>query len=393
MRRGAALVALVAGVAAGYTATIAFSSPPAVEPSQLPTPRFLPLMTSTTTLSSTTAPPSTLPEAGRVTYLVWSTGGLPASLVDRLTTDLEVVTIVAGNAAELDNGDGSVTPLDALAIDPTTYGLFEDSGPLADLRPGTVVLGETSARLRQATEGDVFSFSSGHDFTVAAVVPDDAVAAAEVVFHRDDPANPVITDRYALIATDIGRTELEAAIRTMYDGPAPLRIRIEGETPWLRHGDAVLPQALIKEALGEFTYTNRVGSAFDQDRAFREEWVTTADVPILGTVECHRVVVEMLVGALEQLLDEGLAHLVDPAGYAGCWSPRFTRTITGESSGLSRHSWGAAVDLNAPANPLGTAGNQDPRLVEIMQEWGFTWGGDWLVPDPMHFEYGILPAE
>jgi hypothetical protein len=26
-------------------------------------------------------------------------------------------------------------------------------------------------------------------------------------------------------------------------------------------------------------------------------------------------------------------------------------------------------------------------LIAIMLEWGFTWGGDWLVPDPMHFEY------
>jgi hypothetical protein len=36
-------------------------------------------------------------------------------------------------------------------------------------------------------------------------------------------------------------------------------------------------------------------------------------------------------------------------------------------------------------------GTQDPRLVEVMAEWGFIWGGDWAVPDPMHFEYGIPP--
>jgi hypothetical protein len=35
--------------------------------------------------------------------------------------------------------------------------------------------------------------------------------------------------------------------------------------------------------------------------------------------------------------------------------------------------------------PLGSG--QDPQLVETMARWGFTWGGFWLVPDPMHFEY------
>ncbi|MEX1004472.1 MAG: M15 family metallopeptidase [Acidimicrobiia bacterium] len=65
--------------------------------------------------------------------------------------------------------------------------------------------------------------------------------------------------------------------------------------------------------------------------------------------------------------------------------------MTGTSAGLSRHSWGAAVDINAPTNPYGSDGTQDPRLVAIMQSWGFTWGGDWLVPDPMYFEFGGEP--
>lgn len=95
---------------------------------------------------------------------------------------------------------------------------------------------------------------------------------------------------------------------------------------------------------------------------------------------------------MSQLQAEGLAHLVDPVGFAGCWNPRFIRSASGAPSGVSRHSWGAAVDLNARSNPLGTLGTQDPRLVEIMIDWGFTWGGDWLFPDPMHFEYGIDPG-
>ena len=47
--------------------------------------------------------------------------------------------------------------------------------------------------------------------------------------------------------------------------------------------------------------------------------------------------------------------------------------------------------MNVSANPEGGASRQDPRLVEIFRRWGFTWGGDWLVPDPMHFEYTRVP--
>ncbi|MGH2726880.1 MAG: M15 family metallopeptidase, partial [Actinomycetota bacterium] len=38
-------------------------------------------------------------------------------------------------------------------------------------------------------------------------------------------------------------------------------------------------------------------------------------------------------------------------------------------------------------NPYGEKPRQDPRLVALMERWGFTWGGRWLVPDGMHFEF------
>ncbi len=71
----------------------------------------------------------------------------------------------------------------------------------------------------------------------------------------------------------------------------------------------------------------------------------------------------------------------------GCWNPRLIRA----DDGISRHAWGAALDLNVNANPTGLASAQDPRLVEVMQRWGFTSGAHWLVPDPSHFEY-LQPA-
>lgn len=388
MRRVLQVVTLILAVGVGYALAIAFA-PGVVAPSMTPEPgeRTAP---DTTTTSSTTATSTTSTLAAAETYLIWSTGGLTPELVTSLTDAFEDISVVRGDAVELDAGDGAVVPLDALAIDPQSHAVFDPAGSLAGLRPGLVVLGETSADFRGAGVGDLLTIG-GVDYEVTAIAPDDVVGAAEVVFAQSDASSPVTTDRYVLVSTEMARNEFEDRVRAMYDGPAPLRIRTEGETPWLRHGDAVLPQILIKKSLGEFSYANRSGSEFSQDPEFVGTNIVTTQIPILGEVRCHRTVAEMLDGAMSQLVEEGLGHLVDPAGFAGCWNPRYIRPTTGRSSGISRHAWGAAVDLNTPSNPIGSAGTQDPRLVEVMAEWGFTWGGDWLVPDPMHFEYGIVP--
>lgn len=383
-----ALLTLSVGVVIGYAIAVVVA-PGVVAPSVTPEPGIRTAPSTTTTLvvreASTTSEP-TQPD----TYLIWSTGGLTPELAEGLAGRFTDLSVVRGDTVELDVSGDWVVPLDALAIDPEAHGSFDPGGSLVGLAPGTVALGETSAMFRGVTVGDMLSIA-GVSYQVAAIAPDEVIGAAEVVFTTDDRASPVVTDRYALVRTDLERTAFENAVRSMYEGPAPLRIRSRDETPWLRHGDAVLPQIFIKTALGEFEYTNREGSEFAQDPDFVETRIVQAEVPILGEVTCHETVAGMLNEAMTDLVDSGLSHLVDPAGFAGCWNPRYIRATTGTPAGISRHAWGAAVDLNVTSNPVGSAGTQDPRLVSIMLDRGFTWGGNWLVPDPMHFEYGVAP--
>ena len=87
-------------------------------------------------------------------------------------------------------------------------------------------------------------------------------------------------------------------------------------------------------------------------------------------------------------MDRGLDGHVDADQFAGCHASR----LIAPDGAASRHAWGIAVDLNADANQHGQPSVQDPRLIETMARWGFTWGGFWLVPDPMHFEY-VGPPE
>lgn len=383
------LAALMVSVILGYFVTIIVTSPAGIDPSLTPQPGPVVDRGEEVVPAPGNTPPSqpvTTVAATVETYLVWSSGGLTPGLTGALIAEFPEASVVKGDVVELEAANGSLVPLDGVAVEPDAHRPFDPSGSLAQLRPGTVVLGATSATLRDAEPGD-FLLIGARPFEVVGITPDETIGAAEVVFAASDPDSPVQTNRFVLIATDVPRTTFEGFVRSSYDGPAPLRIRAEGETPWLRHGDAVAPQVFIKLALGEFSYTNRSGSAFIQDQEFLDQNISEFDVPILGSVICHKVVAGMLVGAMGQLVEEGLAHLVDPAGYRGCWNPRFIRSASGTPAGVSRHAWGAGVDLNASTNPVGSVGTQDPRLIAIMLEWGFTWGGDWLVPDPMHFEY------
>jgi hypothetical protein len=359
--------------------------------------------TTSTTLPAVTPAPIPRPE-GRV-LLAWTSGGLPDGFADRVAGlgEVEAVTLVKGDlvdlAASWDAGgaavdrppEGLLIPLEAASIDPETYAEFLPAAarPLvAALGDGEAILGSTSARLRRLGAGGTMELVGGASLTVVGVLDDALVGAAELVV-----ATPtgdelgITTPRYVLLTHRGDRSGTEGAIEELVSS-TPVRVRGPGETPFFRHGDAVLPQAHIKDRFGEFAYRPEDGTSFSQDPAWTERFIVTTQVPLLGQATCHRAFLPALEGAMAELVERSLEHLVDPEGFAGCWNPR----LIGPGAGISRHAWGAAVDINFGANPTGLQSSQDPRLVEVMERWGFTWGGFWLVPDPAHFEYLRPPA-
>jgi len=59
----------------------------------------------------------------------------------------------------------------------------------------------------------------------------------------------------------------------------------------------------------------------------------------------------------------------------------------------SNHAFGLAVDINALANPAGTPGDMPEEVVRQWEAEGGEWGGDWTLPDPMHFETHLSPGQ
>ena len=349
-----------------------------------------------------------LPRQQRQVLLVWTPTALPTGLRQQLAAVPGVDTVTTVNAGTVDlvasrsaSGQpidvferGWSVPLDTFAVQRRSYAAMlppSASAAIRTLRTGTVVLGETSARVRGVAVGDVLRVRGGRTFRVAAILDDSVVGGAELLLtRRDGRALGITTPRFALVRYAGSRAARERAIRGLVPKGTTARIRGPGETPFLRHGDAVLPQALLKEAFGEFQYRVPQGARrdFEQDPDWVRDHIVRAKVPLLGTIQCHRGVMPMVRGALSELAQEGLGHLIDADQFAGCWNPR----LISQGGAVSRHAWGIAVDVNAVTNPTGQSTAQDPRLVRVMQRWGFTWGGFWLVPDPMHFEYAGPPS-
>lgn len=336
-------------------------------------------------------------DRGPEVLVTWTSRGLPdgfGSAIAELDA-VEAVSVVRGDTVGLvaswdaegtrvdEPPPGMTIPLDALAVDPGKHAAVldpADRDPVAALASGEALLGESSARLRGLAEGAQLEFESGRRVTVAAVVPDEVVASAEVMLVA--PTDEVPTERSVRLVHTGAREEVEAAIAAVA-GDAPVRIRGTGEQLVARHGGSLLPQVALKERFGEFAYRPAQGRSIDQEDSWADQHIQVASVPILGEVACHREVVPALRGAMAELVDAGLADRVNPADYAGCYGPR----LISPGQGLSRHAWGIAVDLNATTNAYGAEPTIDQRVVEVMERWDFSWGGTWMVPDGMHFEY------
>ena len=345
---------------------------------------------------------------GPANYVAWVPGGfeLPRfrAAIERVDA-FDRVVVVAGDTLWLEetkDAEGDVVdrppspyafPIDAFAVEPGDYAPFVAAGARAEivraLRAGRAVLGEHSARLRKLGPGGTLRFRNG-SIRVGAVVSDDAVGWAEVLVNRSDGRRLGIRhERYLLAqsADVLTRQEFKALLRPLV-GDEPIRVDPPRSTRYVRVASGVRPPIVFKQVFGEFAAAPQSGSAyFTIQPSWVDRNIVTTDVPLLGTITCHRKLIPMIEAALQDVIASGLIDEVKV--YSGCWAPRtVARSLTAPPS---YHAYGAAIDINAPQNPYGTKPTMDRELVRIFESWGFNWGGDFLIPDGHHFEFWRVP--
>jgi D-alanyl-D-alanine carboxypeptidase len=360
----------------------------------------------------TTLPPVT-PEEPE-TFLAWVPGGLPEGFgeaLDRIPGMRRSVIVRSGvgwlarsfsSQGELvdEAAKGLGYPLEVAVVPPGGYAPFlppGDRGVIVPLADGEAVLGESSARLRGLGPGATLEFRRPDGrpgvvrIGVAAVLPDELVGAHEVmVSYAVGLRLGIRLDRYALLhPAERIQSDLADRILAATPGDLLLRTRAPGETRYFRQGDAILPPIRLKELFGEFAGRPVADGYIESEAAWVRRNILTERVPILGEVTCHRALFPQLRAALADAVRRGLAGTIDPSHYGGCYASRFVNRIP--VLGISHHAWGIAIDVNVAENPYGAPPNQDPRLVAAFRRHGFLWGGDWLLPDGMHFEFGRFP--
>jgi D-alanyl-D-alanine carboxypeptidase-like protein len=351
-------------------------------------------------------PSSEMPPA----WLAWITGSLPRGFAPRAaaTPSLGTVVVVAGDTRWMNashDAAGNVVdrpappytiPIDAFAVDPRAYAPFVPDAFRADvidaLRSGAAVLGESSAKLRRLGVGGALTFGD-RTVDVGAVVPDEVAGWSEMLVSRTvGRALGIVDDRYLLSQPpgEMTQRRFSAIMRKLLPD-TNVRMLPPGGSTYMRIASGVNPPVVMKEVFGEFAaYPRSDDPAFlNVDPAWYDANIATRSVPLLGSVTCNKRLFPQLIGALTDVLAAGLGGEIHV--YSGCYAAR--TVARSPTAPPSQHAYGAAIDIDAPENPYGGTPTMDPRIVRIFQRWGFIWGGRFLTPDGMHFEYGGPPRQ
>ena len=106
----------------------------------------------------------------------------------------------------------------------------------------------------------------------------------------------------------------------------------------------------------------------------------------ITSIRAHYKIVDLFIECIEKCLTEGVTPKQLTYGGIYCW-----RSMRGGSK-LSSHAWGVSIDFNPAKNPRGIKWKDDgimlhPKIIKVFCSAGFSWGDNFSVPDPMHFQF------
>ena len=338
-----------------------------------------------------------LSEAERVVSAVESTGA-DAHIVRYGTVGM-TRHMRAGRVLERTNGNWRV-PLSTVAV-PADYVRDLGGADMARvMAAGQLILGRTSAQLRDAQVGDIIVLRDRrfrpHEFEVGAIVNEPFVAWNEVML--SDVAARVLggIEISSISVTDIvSYSKVVSALnRNGFATGTTWRIRRSWD---LQSPDGTLGLASTKKLLGEFAFKPAGGSAI----RISPEWLS-ANIEwkhrftgIGLRFNCNKAIIDDVQGALDEIVAEGLSRYIDVRNsnrYGGCYVGRYNR-LGGNFGSPSRHAWGMAIDINTVTNAQGATPQMNCAVVRIFRKWGFAWGGNFWWSDGMHFEWVGEPRD
>jgi hypothetical protein len=319
--------------------------------------------------------------------LISADGGFSAAEVRRIASSVRVSAISAVRTGYLPVAGGSngyeVIPVETIAVEPSAYAPAVGRGGrgLEAMLTDGVVLSRTAASLRKLRVGGRLVLTKRRVLQVTGIVDDQALGGYEAALSVEQGARLGITKvGYSLVRPRGGLDTLRTSLRRLL-GRRPLAFWLPGQRPWFRGGNGTLPLAQVKLRFGEFPVRSLA------DPVPSPSWLAAnlaaRSLPLLGTVRCHRLVLDDLAAAMTELERQRLTALVDVAAFrraGGCLGIGESDRRRGK---FSAAVWGIGLELAAD----GSSARIDRRLVDTMARHGFTWGGRWLRREPGRFEW------
>jgi D-alanyl-D-alanine carboxypeptidase len=289
-------------------------------------------------------------------------------------------------------------PVWAIALDPAAAAELVGPDIANALQRNEFVLSTTAAAQRGASTETKLTLAGWDDpilikqSAVGAIVADERTLGAELLMSIETAKSLALNRPWRVM---VWEGEPGSVAR---DAASTVGTKYVSRSWTAPSVDEVLTIAALKQLLGEFAILRRngldpsvAGTDVDSDPSWVQKNIVRANLPIIGPTNVHRKLVKPLKESLAEIEQAGLAPLIDvydTRRYGGSFNSRLIKSQSGTSGrNLSRHSWGAAIDINPSTNRYGTTPTMDERVVDVFRRHGFAWGGTFPIADGMHFEF------
>ena len=257
----------------------------------------------------------------------------------------------------------------------------------------TVAMNELTASTTGAQVGDVVELRAANGSTVPLVIgsvePYDQIGFAEFVFTTEVANRLGVTDDTRVVMWGFSdRAALDQALAAEgVLGRQNTKVNRSWDPP---DPDDSISTPRIKAQVGEPWYRINADGSLSMHPTWVANNLTAGRVLLNDTIpiraQCSVAIMDDLRAALADVVAAGLAGEIEVGNtntYGGCYNPRYSRT----SGYLSRHAYAVAIDMNTVSNCLGCVPRMHCDVVRIFRRHGFVWGGNYRVPDGMHFEW------
>ena len=303
------------------------------------------------------------------------------TFIGRANIGLEKI-IDTNNVESLTTDENYLYSLSIKTIESKYADLFYSNQITELIQKNKIIVSEFTAEQYSINVGDTLVLVGMNEVTfeieVGEIVPDGELGWFEAVVNKEVGYQLGINRNIQAIIWDNKVTEnhfVELYKNIKYKR---LRVTFKDAKP---NKNWVLPTALVKKYFGDFQIKEKDGTWIIVEPAWRNANIERKNMPIIGRATCNKIMWEPLLGALNQVIEEGLQNTLSKDEFqksGGCYAPRRINRFNAGGA-ISRHAWGIAIDINVKSG-------YHPRVVEIFNQWGFAWGGTWTSPDEMHFE-------